>query len=609
MRQVQSVAAAALLLLALPLGARGVAALQATTPVPAASLESRRQALRALLAEHWEYTLRTNPVFASMLGDRRYNDRLDDNSLAAIEADLEQKRQFLSRFQALDTTGFPEQEALDQELMAYNLRREIERARFRHWEMPVNQVSGIQIQMPQMAQVLPFETEKDYLDYAARLKQLPRAFDDTLEHMRAGMRDHLMPPRFLLEKVVEQTHGIAAAPPEQSPFVLPATRKLSAAFSPELKQRVTVAMVDAVRQSVIPAYVKLEQFLKTEYVAQGRTEVGIWSLPDGAERYARNVADMTTTSLTPDQIHELGLQQVAEIEKGMLEIARRLGHPDLESLRRAVRSDPRLRFQSRDEILERYRRHIDAMTPQLPKLFGRLPKAGMEVIAVEAFREKQAPDAQYLQGTRDGKRPGYVQVNTSDPQTRSMLEVEATAYHEGVPGHHMQIAIQQELDVLPPFRQQAHYGAFVEGWALYAERLGKELGFYEDPYSDYGRLQSEMLRAIRLVVDSGLHHKRWTREQVVQFFHGHSTIDEVSVQNETDRYISWPGQALGYKVGQLKILELRERAHKALGPRFDLRAFHDEVLGAGALPLDVLERRIDRWIDARAPSQPASPGA
>jgi uncharacterized protein (DUF885 family) len=322
----------------------------------------------------------------------------------------------------------------------------------------------------------------------------------------------------------------------------------------------------------------------------------MWSLPDGDARYAAQVKRLTTTDKTPEEIHRIGLEQLADIERQMMVIAKKQGFSDLRSFNASIEKNPKLHFHSREEILDLYRKYIDQMRPKLPQLFGRLPKAQVEVASVETFREKEASGAQYNQGAKDGSRPGRVMVNTSEPEKRSWISTESTAYHEGVPGHHLQISIAQELEDLPPIRQQTNYGAFVEGWALYSERLGKDVGFYQDPYSDYGRLQDEMLRAIRLVVDTGFHYKKWTRDQVVAFFHDHSAVPEVEVQSETDRYIAWPGQALGYKIGQLKILELRERAKKALGARFDIREYHDQVLGAGALPLDVLDQRIDGWI-------------
>jgi uncharacterized protein (DUF885 family) len=332
----------------------------------------------------------------------------------------------------------------------------------------------------------------------------------------------------------------------------------------------------------------------------------MWSLPQGAERYANVVERQTTTKLTPDEIHKIGLEQVALIEKDAMAVAKKLGFKDWKALAASIEKDPKRHFHSREEILAAYRKFIDRMKPQLPKLFGRLPKADVIVMKVEEFREKEASGAQYNQGTPDGSRPGHIMINTSEPETRKTISTESTAYHEGVPGHHLQIAIAQELEKMPPQRQQAFFAAFAEGWALYSERLGKEIGFYEDPYSDFGRLQDEMLRAIRLVVDTGFHSKKWTRQQVVDYFHAHSAIDEVDVQSETDRYISIPGQALAYKIGQLKILELREKAKKELGGKFDVRKFHDTVLDAGALPLDVLETRVNSWIGVEKGMAPAA---
>jgi uncharacterized protein (DUF885 family) len=562
---------------------------------PKDDLQARRDALNALLAEQWEYTLSNSPEFASILGDKRWNDQVSDASQAAIDADLAKSREFLKRFEAIDTTGFPEQEALNKELMVRGLKEGIEGAKFKGWQMPVNQMGGIHLGAPQFPPLLTFTSAKDYSDLITRYKKLPKLFDDTIAHMREGMAAGLMPPKFLLEKVVGQVEGIAATPPEQSPFAQP-LQKFPQEIPAAEQERIRKEMIAAIRDSVMPAYVKFGKFVKEEYAPKGRTEPGMWSLPNGGERYAWAAQQSTTSNLTPEEIHQIGLREVAKIEAEMLEIARKLGHKDLKSLNAAIEADPKLRAQSRQHILDLYKKDIDEMWARLPELFGRLPKAKVEVMAIEEFREKEAAGAQYIPGAPDGSRPGRVQVNTGDATSRKTISMESTAYHEGVPGHHMQLSIAQELPELPPFRQQGGYNSFAEGWALYSERLGKEVGFYEDPYSDYGRLQDEILRAIRLVVDTGFHYKRWTREQVVQFFHDHSAIDEVDVQNETDRYIVWPGQALAYKIGQLKILELRERAKRELGAKFDIRKFHDKILDAGALPLDVLERRIDGWI-------------
>jgi uncharacterized protein (DUF885 family) len=561
------------------------------------NVDARRKAFNDLLAEQWEYTLSHSPEFASILGDKRWNDKVSDLSQKEIEANQAMDRVFLARFEAIDTTGVPEQEALTRTLQVRNYKESIAREKFHNWEMPVTQISGIHINAPQLVSLLQFASVKDYDDYTARLKAFPKQMGDLMDRMRKGMSDGLMPPRFLLEKVVTQAEGIAGNKAEDSPFGRPLA-KMPSSFSEADRARIREALLGAISGSVLPAYGNFAKFVKETYAPKGRTEPGMWSLPDGEARYAAAVKNSTTTDLTPEQIYQIGLAQVAEIEKQMVEIAKKLGFSDLASFNAAIDKNPKLRPSSREEILTIYRGYIDQMKPELPRLFGRLPKAGFEVAQVEAFREKEASGAQYNQPARDGSRPGRIMVNTSEPASRKTISMESTAYHEGVPGHHLQIAIAQELEDLPPIRQQSFYTAFVEGWALYSERLGKEVGFYKDPYNDYGRLQDEMLRAIRLVVDTGFHFKRWNRAQVVKFFHDHSAIDEVEVQSETDRYISWPGQALAYKIGQLKILELRDRAQKALGNRFDIRRFHDAVLGAGALPLDVLETRIDAWIAA-----------
>jgi uncharacterized protein (DUF885 family) len=571
--------------------------LPASAATPAANLEARRKSLNDLLAEQWEYTLKTNPEFASILGDKRYNDQLTDVSLKAVLADLEMTRKFLASFEAIDTTGFLEQEALNKALMVRDLKEQLDFAPFKEWEMPVSQTRGPHLEAPQLVALLPFTNTKDYEDYIARLRKYPKVMDDTMDNMRRGMADHLMPPRFLLEKVSTQCDNIVTSDVEKSPFAQPLA-KFPDSIPEADRKRLHDATVAAIRESVNPAYVKFSKFVREEYAPKGRTEAGIWSLPDGPSRYAAMVKRSTTTDLSPAEIHQIGLKQVADIEAQMLTIAQQLGYKDLKSLNADIEKNPKLHAHSRQQILDLYRTYTDTMWKQLPMAFGRLPKAKLEVMPIEEFHEKESA-THYNQGTPDGSRPGHVMVNTGDFEHRKLISVESTSYHEGVPGHHMQISIAQELPELPPFRQQEFYGAYIEGWALYSEKLGKEMGFYKDPYSDYGRLQDEMLRAIRLVVDTGFHDKHWTRQQVVDYFHAHSAIDEPEVQSETDRYIATPAQALSYKIGQLKILELRERARKQLGDKFDLRGFHDEVLGAGALPLNVLETRIGTWIVAQ----------
>lgn len=567
----------------------------AAQELSAADLDRRRVALNKLLDEQWEYTLKHAPEFASMLGDRRYNAEVSDASERAVNAELVDARRFLRQFEAIDTSAFSEQEKLNRDLMVKNLRDTLEGAKFKNHQMPVNQMGGIHLQWAQLPSLLPFQTIKDYDDYVARLRKFPRQMDDTIANMRKGLAAKMMPPKFLLEKVTEQAAEIATSPADTSPFAVP-LQKLPATFSDAEKQRIRTDVVAAIRSSVLPSYDKFAKFMRNEYAPKGRTNVGVWALPDGKTRYAFMVRNQTTTNLTPEEIHQIGLDEVARIEGEMLQIAKKLGFDDLKSFNKSLETNDHVKVKSADHLVDLYRQYIGQMYAKLPQLFGRLPKAALEIQPTPSFREGSSASADYNPGSPDGVRPGRVYVNTYEAATRKTLPIESTSYHEGVPGHHMQLSIQQELTDLPPFRQQGGETAFVEGWALYSERLGKEVGFYQDPYSDYGRLNDEMLRAIRLVVDTGLHSKKWTREQVVKFFHDHSAIDEVEIQSETDRYIVWPGQALAYKIGQLKILELRERAQKELGPQFDIRAFHDEVLGAGALPMQLLEERIVRWI-------------
>jgi len=564
----------------------------AQSPSP---LESRRKALNDLLAEQWEYKLRTSPLFASFLGDKRWNDKLDDFSQEAIDKDLQETQRFLTRFEAIDTSGFPEQDALNQALMVRHLQMQVEGAQFKPWETPVNQQNGIQIELPQLVNVLSFQSVKDYEDYLSRLGQMPSLLDQTAVQMRKGMNDKLMPPRFLLEKVVDQCKAVASQEPEKSAFGQPFF-KFPKDIPESDQKRLRDAGLATIKGSVLPAYARFTAFVRDEYVPQGRIEPGIWSLPDGAARYRYEIRRMTTTELTPEQIHEIGLKQVDEIEAEMVAVAHNLGFKDLAGLNDHIKNERSLYAASGQQLLDLYKNYVEKMEPELPKLFSRLPKNKLTVIPMEASVSRNAVPADYTPGTADGSRPGHINVNEWDPEHRLVLNVEAIAYHEGIPGHHLQISLAQELPDLPSFRKHAGYTAFVEGWALYSERLGKEVGRYQDPYSDYGRLENEMWRAIRLVIDTGVHEKHWSRDQMVGYFHRYTAMDEPNVQSEVDRYIAWPGQALAYKLGQLEILKLRQYAKDQLGEKFDLRTFHDKVLDGGALPLDVLEKRVHEWV-------------
>jgi uncharacterized protein (DUF885 family) len=560
-----------------------------------ASLESRRKALNDLLAEQWEYKLRTSPLFASFLGDKRWNDKLHDFSQEAIDKDLQETQRFVTRFEAIDTSGFPEQEALNKVLIVRDLQMQLEGARFKPWETPMDQQNGIQIELPDLVTTLSFESVKDYEDYVSRLGQMPRLLDQTIVQMRKGMNDKLMPPRFLLEKVVDQCSALASQEPEKSPFAQPFFT-FPKSISESDQKRLREAGLAAIRGSILPAYARLTAFVRDEYVPMGRTEPGIWSLPDGAARYRHLIRDMTTTDMTPEQIHQLGLKQVDETEAEMLALAHKLGFKDLASLNDHIKNERRFYATSGQQVLDLYANYAHEMESELPRLFGRLPKARLTVIPMEASRSKDAVPADYTDGAADGSRPGHINVNEWDPEHRLVLNIEAIAYHEGIPGHHLQLSLAQELTDQPSFRKHEGYTAFVEGWALYSERLGKEVGRYQDPYSDYGRLENEMWRAIRLVIDTGVHEKHWSRDQMVAYFHRYTAMDEPNVQSEVDRYIAWPGQALAYKLGQLEILKLRQYAKDQLGGKFDIRDFHDEVIGGGALPLDVLDQRIHKWV-------------
>ena len=572
-----------------------------------ADLATRRAALNSLLEEQWQYTLKDSPELATIIGDLRYNDRFSDASLEHVAQQTKDSEAFLKRFEAIDTTGFPEQELLNKQLMVRNLKEGLEATSLKLYLMPEDQFGGVHLQLAGFVSAIPFDNTKEYEDYLARLRQVPHLLDQVITVLEKGKQEKMMPPAFLLDKVVTQINSIETPAGEDSAFGEP-VKKFPAAVSAADQKRLHDAIVAAIDNEVRPAYRKLGAYIAKDYAPYGRKDPGLWSLPNGDALYRFAVKQQTTTAMDPQAIHELGLREVDRIHADMLVIAKSQGFADRKSFQESLKTNPKLIPISREDILNTYRGYIAGMQPELPRLFGLQAKTKVEVRAVEAFREKEAAAAEYHQGTPDGSRPGIVFVNTGDFAHRSKLSMESTSYHEAIPGHHMQISIAQTLPGLPPFRQQGGYTAYVEGWALYSERLGKDIGFYKDPLSDYGRLSDELLRACRLVLDTGVHYKHWTREQMITFFRENSNEDEPDVQAETDRYIAMPGQALAYKLGQLKILELRTRAEKELGPKYDIRAFHDEILNGGALPLDVLDSRTTAWIAAvKAGTAPAHP--
>ena len=575
-------------LLIILLGLLGIA--PAMVAARQAALRERLAAQNALFDEEYESELKTHPELATAHGDYRYNDQLDDYSLAGAEAQHARDADFLKQLNGIPTAGFGEQDLLSHQVMARLLEQRLADFDFREHEMPLSQMDGAHVHLADLPLSVPFDTAKQYEDYISRLRQIPHALQQSEDLLRAGRNDGLMPVKFLLEKVPAQCLGIVAA----DPFLIP-TKHFPEGMPAAEQQRLTEILTDVVIRQVLPAYLDFAHFIEQEYAPHGRSELSVTALPRGRQRYLNDIRNRTTLSkLTPEQIHDIGLHEMDRIQKEMRELAQHAGFADLADLRRAAHDDPRFRPTSAAQIVDDFRKYIGQMQPKLPQLFGFIPPSPVTVEPMPDFQPGNA--THYKTGTPDGKRAGRVVVAVANFAQRSMVNDEAVAYHEGIPGHHMQLSVAQLLTDLPKFRQHGGNSGYIEGWALYAEQLGKEVGFYQEPISDYGRLTSELFRAVRLVVDTGIHAKGWSRDQVIDFMRKSGAVDEPTLQAETDRYIAWPAQALAYKLGQLKFRELRERAQHELGPRFDVRAFHDEMLNGGVLPLDLLEARTNSWI-------------
>ena len=554
----------------------------------APSVVDRVAKQNALFDEFYETQLKDFPELATAWGDYRYNSQLGQYSLAEIARRHKQSDDFLARLKAIPTDGMDDKDLLSHRILQHQIERDDVNYALKNYEMPVNQQNGVHTRLADLPNAVPFDSVPHYQDYISRLHQIPRVLEQTTEVMKHGEKDSLMPPKFLLEKLAGQCDGVIAA----NPFLEP-TKKFPKEFSDDDKKRLTDEITKAINDDVLPAYKKFADFLRTEYAPKGRSVLSIESLADGKRRYAEAVKTMTTTNVPPAEVHEIGLKEVARVTDEMTKLAQNNGYKDLASFREAINTDPKWKPTSEQQILDDYKKYIHQMEPKLPELFGLLPKSPVTVEPIPDFAKAAA--THYVQGTPDGKRPGRVVVAVSDPTKRSLVDDEAIAYHEGVPGHHLQISIAQTLEGLPKFRLHGFYPAYAEGWALYSEELGKEIGFYKDPVSDYGRLKSEMLRAVRLVVDTGIHDKNWSREKVVDYMHAND-LNDAMVQTEADRYIAWPGQALAYKMGQLTILKLRDEAKAQLGDKFDIKKFHDEILNGGAMPLDLLQQRVEAWI-------------
>ena len=544
---------------------------------------ARLAAQNALFKEQYEDDMRASPETATARGDYRYNAMLDDRSLTASARQNAADRSYRAKLTAISTHGFPEQDRLSHDLLLHVLDNRIADFELKNYEMPLSQIDGVHLALADLPNAVPLDSVKHYQDYIARLRQIPLTFDQTIAVLRQGERDGLMPVRSLLEQIPGECQGTVA----ENPFLAP-TKTFPASISARDRKRLTEEIMRVVNSEVLPAYRRFADFVVRDYAPHGRTAIGLSSLLDGARRYRQAIRELTTTDMSPEEIHALGLREVERITGLLTDLAIKTGYRDLTSFRVEVNRDPKYIPKSPDEIVQDFRRYIDQMRPRLPELFGVLPKTSLKVEAAPASQPNAA--SHYVPGTADGVRPGRVVVGTSNIGQRKLFGDETVAYHEGIPGHHMQVSIQQQLTGLPEFRLYLINSAYAEGWGLYAEALGKEIGFFQDPGSDYGRLSLELLRAVRLVVDTGIHSQGWTREEALAYVHANGVSDEI------DRYLAWPAQALGYKVGQLKILELRNRAKQQLGPRFNLKVFHDEVLSGGSLPLDMLDARINSWI-------------
>ncbi len=551
-------------------------------------------ALNRLYDNYWEFILKENPTYATYLGDHRYDNWLEDASAEAYEKRVQQLKKFLADLKSLKKPSGGE-DRLNHDLFKRELALQIEGANYHPYILPITQQTGPHIDLPQLVTYHPFKTLQDYVNYVSRLTQFRRVFDQIITNLKIGLEKKTVQPHSVVEKIIPQLEAQIVSLPDKSELHKP-VEKLPSEISKDAAQRITADVDEAITNYVVPAYAKLLNFVRGEYLPNSRTHPGIWSIPNGRAIYAYNIRLYTTTDLTPGQIHRLGKRELARISKEIGVILRRVQFKGtLQQYNDSLRKDKSNFYATGQELLKGFKEILRQMDVRLSEFFGRLPQANYDFREIEEWRADAAPAAYYYAPPEDRSRPGYFYVNTYKPETRPKYMMEALAYHEAVPGHHLQISIQQELTNLPKFRRHGGYTAFVEGWALYAELLSKQMGFYKDLLADYGRLTAEAWRASRLVVDTGIHSLKWTRDHAIRFMKNNSASSEQDIVSEVDRYIAWPGQALAYKIGELKIRELRARAEKRLKRRFDIRKFHDELLNDGALPLDVLKAKMRGW--------------
>jgi prolyl oligopeptidase len=546
--------------------------------------------LASLGDEYWQWVLRTEPTWATYLADPRYNDQLPRVGPADIDRQTGELRGLLDRVEAVDPKALGEADRVTHGILHHLVTSQIEERGHKFHQWNVDQMMGPQVWLLELINFHPFKIEKDVLDLIARFQAFPEHLEGYVANLRDGLAEGRVAPRIAVTRVIGQLEALLATPPEKSPLALALEKRPAAASS--LDDR----LLAAIRGAVYPAYAKFLAFLKSGYAPKAREEVGVWATTGGEAAYAFRVRHHTTTRLTPDELHEIGHEELRSILGEMQAIARKLGHAgDVKSFFAKLMADPANFWPTREGILRHFERILEKCSAALPRAFGHLPKTKCIVKSIEEYREKDCVAAFYYQPPEDLSRPGIFYANTYKPETRLKCNNAALTVHEAVPGHHLQIAISVEMKDLPMFRRHSSFTAFVEGWALYSERLADEMGLYEGDLERFGMLTYQAWRACRLVVDTGLHAKKWTRDRAIDFFRTNIALGDTEIVNEVDRYIIWPGQALAYKVGQREISRLREEARKEMGSRFDLRDFHDVVLRNGALPLTTLGETVRRW--------------
>jgi prolyl oligopeptidase len=550
-----------------------------------------------LLAESWEWQLQQNPVFASRLGDRRYNDQWTDVSPAAYERRSAEQTAFLRRLRAIDSTQLSAEDQLNYDLFRRELQDAVDSYQYKYYLMPINQRGGVQ-SLESTAETVRLETVQDFEDWLVRMSRVETVIEQTMELQEEGRKSGYMSPKILMERIPDQISAQLTEDPENSPFYA-AFAALPDTISAEDQARIRQSAKEIIDESIVPAYRRFSRYFDEVYLPASRDSIGASSLPGGESFYEYRVRSFTTTQMTPDEVHRLGLTEVKRIRDEMQLVIDELEFDgSFDDFLNFLRTDSRFYYDTPEELFDGYLAVAKRIDPELVKLFGKLPRVPY---GLRPIPDNIAPDtttAYYNRPAADGSRPGYYYVNLYRPEVRPKYEMEVLSVHEAVPGHHLQIALQMELEDMPDFRKYSGFTAFTEGWGLYSESLGHEMGLYKDPYSRFGALTYDMWRAVRLVVDTGMHYKGWTRQQAIDFFKDNAAKTEADIVNEIDRYIAWPGQALAYKIGQLKILELRRKAEQVLGDDFDIKAFHDELLGGGALPMQVLETRMNRWLTA-----------